>query len=59
MAGIGINGISSGWYYEGSVNQSQLTRKIVAKDVARSSDRVSEEATIGGVESEGGIGLYK
>ena len=34
----------------GSVNQSRVTRRIVAEDVARPSDYVSEEATIGGVE---------
>ena len=38
----------------GSINQSHTTRRTVDEDVARSSNRVSEEATIGGVESRMG-----
>ena len=39
----------------GSVNQSQATRRIVDEDVTGSSNHVSEEATIGGVESAWGL----
>ena len=39
----------------GSVNQSQVTRRIVDKDVTRSSNYVFEEATIGGEESTQGL----
>ena len=36
-----------------SVNQSQATQRAVDEDVTGSSNHVSEEATIGGVESVG------
>ena len=39
----------------GSVNQSQATRKTVDEDITGSSNHVSEEATIGGVESAWGL----
>ena len=39
----------------GSINQTQVTRRIVVEDVAMSPDHVSEEATIGGVESAWGL----
>ena len=39
----------------GSVNQSQATRRTVNEDVTRSSNHVSEETTIGGVESTWGL----
>ena len=39
----------------GLVNQSQVNRRMVIEDVARSSDHVFEEATIGGVESTWGL----
>ena len=41
----------------GSVNQSQAIRKTVDEDVTGSSNHVSEEATIGGVESAWGLDL--
>ena len=40
----------------GSVHKSQATRRIVDEDIAGSSNRVSEETTIGGVESAWGLG---
>ena len=39
----------------GSVNQSQATQRTVDEDVTGSSNHVSEEATIGGVESVWGL----
>ena len=39
----------------GSINQSQATRRTVDEDVTGSSNHVSEEATIGGVESAWGL----
>ena len=39
----------------GSVNQSQATRRTIDEDVTGSSNHVSEEATIGGVESAWGL----
>ena len=39
----------------GSVNRSKVTQRSVAEDVTRSSDCVSEEAAIGGVESAWGL----
>ena len=39
----------------GSVNKSQATRKTMDEDVVGSSNGISEEATIGGVESTWGL----
>ena len=39
----------------GSVNQSQVTRRTVDEDITGSSNHVSEEATIGGMESAWGL----
>ena len=39
----------------GSINQTQATRRTLDEDVAGSSNRVSEEGTIGGVEFAWGL----